>query len=209
MKDLVSKGTRITQDLADFEARLQPGDIIVTKPGQSARWSPLTSAIRTITRSPWSHAGIYAGGGEVLHTYPDIHKGRVLEGSAQQLRRHSLKQLKQINRDMHAIRPNVSPEKRLAAVKRMTSMRGLPQSYKGLLRAGFLPSRDTSIPKEVDAATCSGALALAYPTLDYRAGRSKLHVRPSDFVNYSLGKGVAALKTAGYIDTLRRLGLSQ
>lgn len=195
-------GSTLKYDVLDqFQKKLKLGDIIVTKPAEDAKGF-LSGAISKITGSPWTHSGLYLGSGKVVHMYPGI-QGKSTTGM-HGLKVHSLKSLRNIDRGLLALRPHASLKKRKQASKFIQNMKDVKFSFSDLLHAGFLPGKKKNQqPEKIHAAICSGIVALAYPHIDFRKGKSPLHVRPSDFVKSRATKLIAQFekkpKTAAQI----------
>lgn len=190
-------------DFEEFKKKLEPGDIIMTKdPGLAI--NPYTMLIRAFTGSPWGHSALYVGDGKVQHI-SRVRKstGETVPGTDVMMREHSVDTLSKKPYDFIALRPTLSKKERLEAIERTKAL-GKPKfSYHDFLQLGYFPWGKTDVNElaaqnkrkelreKLDKMTCAGAVALAYPQINFRKGKSALFTRPSDFLNSDLTKSVA------------------
>ncbi len=191
----VRKKTPIVDTMKELKKKLKPGDILVSKPNDAGS-NIFSGAISFFTDSPWTHSSVYLGGGKVYHMYPKI-KGKGAIG-AHAMRTHKIETLERINRDVLAVRPDVTAKAKKNALKVLKGMSDVTYSAWDLLRAGFWPGRrQKNSPDTPEEAICSGVIAMAYPKIDFRKGKSRLHVRPSDFARNKKVKQIAAFSNTG------------
>lgn len=181
----VREGTPITQNMKEFLAALQPGDIILSK-AQVEGKKLHDKVIRLLAKQyPWSHGGIYGGEGKFHHMFhwlgklPLKQKIRTAQG-----RTHLLENIREkMKRDFLAVRPKgVTAKEQIKALEAAKKMMNTGYDFKDYLRAGLLPSKVEGkmvggLPVK---SICTGMVAHAYPQHSFSDSRARRHIRPSD-----------------------------
>lgn len=174
----------VTDDLKNFESRLKPGDILLTRAVHPTLMSRIVSAVQ---HSEFGHSSIYAGNGKVIDTRMD--KG-VFETTLPEVYKKWGG-----GREIRAYRPKIDAEARSAAIDKAKDFIGTPYDTKGALRlllpAGANKGLDDAKKKAV---ICSQVVVHAYPHLNFAASKNREHVLPADIANSPLTKRIAELK---------------
>lgn len=174
----------VTDDLKNFESRLKPGDILLTRAVHPTMMSRIVSAVQ---HSEFGHSSIYAGNGKVIDTRTD--KG-VFETTLPEVYKKWGG-----GREIRAYRPKIDAEARHEAIEKAKDFIGTPYDMKGALRlllpAGANKGLDDAKKKAV---ICSQVVIHAYPHLNFAASKNRDHVLPADIANSPLTKRVAELK---------------
>lgn len=168
--------------LKDFQARLKPGDILLTRAVHPTLMSKIISGVQ---HSDFGHSALYVGGGRVIDTR---NRG---EGVIQT----SLDDIYNKwggGRDIRAYAPRATEEQRSRAIARAKELVGTPYNTLGAARL-LLPAAknkgvDPGAPKKV---ICSELIARAYPDLPFAAEKHRAHVLPVDIAKSPLTARVA------------------
>lgn len=197
-----------TPQKAEDHHGLEPGDILLghrrAKTGPSD-WIT-ASAIEAIQGTPYGHAAMYVGDGEVVHAHRTLPKPGV--------RRFPLEKFKELY-DYKAYRVKADPEVRQEAADFITEAVGRGYStakmYGSVIPRSAGPKHE-EIAKRVKAQLspefmCSELIAAAYPTKVF-AGRSLESTKPADLAKSNHTKLVAEFKKTaerGFLLELMRL----
>jgi hypothetical protein len=191
-------------DIAEFQKKLKPGDIILGKT-ETKGLNPYKWLIKAFTGYPWGHAALYAGEGRIVHQSKARHSwGEKVPESEATIRDHGLDVLAKGKYDLLAIRPDLSVKERKESLEKMRSLGHPSYSFEDFLRLGYFPwgktevnelvrkaDKNEKLKKFVKSTTCSGSIALSYPQIDWRGEKSMLFVRPADFLTSDKTKTVA------------------
>jgi uncharacterized protein YycO len=182
--DLTKSGALVTDDLKNFESRLKPGDILLTRAVHPTLMSRVVSAVQ---HSEFGHSSIYAGDGKVIDTRVD--KGVFTTTLPEVYKKWGG------GREIRAYRPKVDASARGEAIEKAKDFVGTPYDLKGALRlllpAGANKGLDEAKKKAV---ICSQVVVRAYPHLNFAAGKDRDHVLPADIAKSPLTARVAELR---------------
>lgn len=149
------------RDLAKFESKLQPGDILMMRyPKPTALGHLLYNDIGK--QGPWTHTGLYGGDGKVMHMqYPVTAKGFATWKKRKGREDRLVDIVKKQN--LLALRPRgVTDEEREHALGVARSLMGKKYDWKNFVRAGISPSKKTGKTDGKAKAICSALIARAY-----------------------------------------------
>ncbi len=192
----VRRGTPTTHSLRDFQARLRPGDIIMTKPGSSGK-SILTPIVRAhdalvgAKHPGWIHAAVHTGRGEVAHLDDKkLAKNERVIKQIPQVGRSRISLFDKSGYDMVALRPRSGTQdavKRIGQIADSGVKMPAPRYLANLARTGGLlgPGEDFS------DAVCTGIVGAAYEKAPL-SKRNPLVMRPHDFMESHKVKHVLA-----------------
>lgn len=194
---------------------LEPGDILLghrrAKTGP-ADWMT-ASVIEAVQGTPYGHAAMYVGNGQVVHAHRTLPVAGV--------HRFPLKDFKDLY-DFKAYRVNAPPEVRQEAADFIKKKVG--KAYSALKMYGSLIPRSVgSVKQELEKRTkarddsefmCSELIAAAYPSKVF-AGQAIESTKPVDLakshhtklvVEFSKTATIRRVELVGFISELRRLG---
>jgi hypothetical protein len=174
-------------DYSSFQDKLKKGDIIVASYFGTKVVSPLSRIIGVSTKSPWTHAGMYLGDGRLAEISFGLDKKTKLFGKGDiKYRERSINSPGYKVRRLMAVRPKVQEGVRETAAERMQRYgKNIKFSYKTLVK-NLLPVRNVLKPVDkntVNSGVCTTAVAVSYPTVEFRPGYSSEYIRPKDLLN--------------------------
>lgn len=172
-------GKRVKRDVDALEARLRPGDIVITDPrdargpDRAFKWIS-----RAVQGTRFGHSALYDG------------LGHVIEARADTVIRRPLVDVARCNKIMAVSPVGVSDLARATAVKRMTAHVGddaLRVTATSLVRHGMRPTvlsdAHEGRKQRIENAICSSLIANAYHGVPFNAERRISDTRPVDLLH--------------------------
>lgn len=172
-------------DFERFQAKLKPGDILLTRAVRPTLMSKIVSGVQ---HSDFGHSSIYAGDGKVIDTR---NHG---EGVFQTSLREVYKKWGG-GRDIRAYSPKATAAQRQKAVARAKELIGTPYHTMGAFRLLFPAGKNKGVDpsKKPKSVICSEVVARAYPDLPFAQRKNRAHVLPVDIAKSPLVRRKAEL----------------
>jgi cell wall-associated NlpC family hydrolase len=182
--DLLKSGAaRPEATLKDFQEKLKPGDILLTRAVHQSLMSKIISGVQ---HSDFGHSALYIGNGRVIDTR---NRG---EGVIQTSLSEVYKKWGGGGRDIRAYAPSATAEQRDQAIARAKELLGTPYNTLGAVRLLLPAAKNKGIePGKPKKVICSELIARAYPDLPFAAGKNRAHVLPVDIAKSPLTARVA------------------